>query len=281
MSHTHTFEHKAMKTEFTLRLKHQDKKLAQSAAREAIELIDEIENKLSRYIQGSDVWQINHMEPGQTLFLSELCYDCLREGLKAYEKTGGLFDVTLGRLIEHRKNKEDNPPPELMGQLLVAPDRPAIQCNESGREIDLGGIGKGFALDRAKQLIEEWGIESGILSAGASTHLAFGPGEWTVGLSGKNETRNITIQDQALSASGTGIQNEHIVSPNMVENTSRHPRIWVLHRSATWADVWSTAAMLMTVEELKEMADHFAGLGLFVENPDSGCVDLINSGAEA
>lgn len=274
-SHTHTFEHKAMKTTFTLRLKHEDKKLAQSAAREATELIDEIENKLSRYIQGSDVWQINHMEAGQTLFLSELCYDCLREGLKAYEQTGGLFDVTLGRLIEHRKNKQPSPAPELVGQLVVLPDRPAIQCQEPGREIDLGGIGKGFALDRAKQLLSEWGIESGILSAGASTHLAFGPQTWTLGLTGKKETREITIREQALSASGTGIQEEHIVAATELEAKCQSPRVWVVHPSATWADVWSTTAMLLPAAELQELANQFAGL--YIENPTNGCVERIEA----
>ncbi|MFU8848569.1 MAG: FAD:protein FMN transferase [Opitutales bacterium] len=274
-SHTHTFEHKAMKTTFTLRLKHEDKKLAQNAAREATELIDEIENKLSRYIQGSDVWQINHMQAGQSLFLSELCYDCLCEGLKAYEQTGGLFDVTLGRLIEHRKNKQTSPAPELVGQLVVLPDRPAIQCQEAGREIDLGGIGKGFALDRAKKLITEWGIKSGILSAGASTHLAFGPQKWTLGLTGKKETREIMIQEQALSASGTVIQEEHIVAATELEAECQYPRVWVLHPSATWADVWSTTAMLLSMEELREMANQFAGL--YVENPANGCVEQIEA----
>lgn len=272
---THTFEHKAMKTVFTLRLKHEDAKLVQGAAHEAMELIDEIENKLSRYIQGSDVWQINHMQAGQTLFLSELCYDCLREGLKAYEQTGGLFDVTLGRLIEHRKNKQASPPPELSGQLVVLPDRPAIQCQAPGREIDLGGIGKGFALDRVKQLAREWGIESGILSAGASTHLAFGPQKWTLGLTGKNETREITIREQALSASGTGIQEEHIVATAEMETNCQYPRVWVLHPSATWADVWSTTAMLLSMKELREMANQLPAL--YIENPANGCVERIEA----
>jgi len=273
MNHIHTFEHKAMKTEFTLRLKHQDKKLAQSAVREAIELIDEIENKLSRYIPGSDVWQINHMEAGQTLFLSELCYDCLRLSLEAYAETMGLFDVTLGRQIEHQKRKDDGAPPELAGQLVVAPDRPAIECNEPGREIDLGGIGKGFALDRVKELMQELGINAGIISAGASTHLAFGSSKWAIGLSGKAETRNIEITEQALSASGTGIQNEHIISPNGESNTYCHPRVWVTHDSAAWADVWSTAAMLMEADALKKNASKLAGL--FVENKESGRVEVI------
>lgn len=278
MSQTHTFEHKAMKTTFKLRLQHQDKKLAQNAAMSAFELIDEVENKLSRYRQGSDVWQINHMEAGQTLFLSELCYDCLCLSLEACAKTSGLFDITLGRLIEHWKRKEDGPEPELSGQLAMVPNRPAIHCNEPGREIDLGGVGKGFALDRVKDLIEDWEIDSGIISAGASTHLAFGQQEWTIGLSAKNETRDITIKGQALSASGTGIQDEHILSPTGDLEASCHPRVWAIHSSAAWADIWSTAAMLMEVNELKQYAGHLAGL--YVENAKSGCVEAIECNRE-
>ncbi|MGB0744751.1 MAG: FAD:protein FMN transferase, partial [Opitutales bacterium] len=270
MSEIYNFEHKAMKTTFKLRLQHPDKQHAQNAALNAIELIDEIENKLSRYIGGSDVWQINHMVAGQTIFLSELCYDCLRLGLEAYAETQGLFDVTLGRQIEHRKRKEEGEPPEVSGQLVVVPDRPAIHCNEPGREIDLGGIGKGFALDRAKQLLEEWEIPSGILSAGASTHLAFGKSEWTMGLTAKNETRNITIHAQALSASGTGIQDEHIIAPDGSMAPSYYPRTWVIHRTAAWADVWSTAAMLMQKDELTDIAAKMDGL--YIENAENGSV---------
>lgn len=275
MSTSHRFAHKAMKTEFTLRLKHPDKQLAQSVAREAFELIDEIESKLSRYFHGSDVWQINRMQAGQNLFISELCHDCLLEGLQAYQQTGGRFDITLGQLIEHRKNKWGSPPPQLAGQLIIAPNRPAIQCNEPGREIDLGGIGKGFALDRAKRLIQDWDIESGILSAGASTHLAFGPPAWKLGLSGKSETLEITLRNQALSASGISIQEAHIVAPPDIEGSIRYPRVWVVHDSATWSDVWSTTAMLMPLAELKEVAGQFAGL--YVENPDNGRVERIEA----
>lgn len=275
MSETHTFEHKAMKTIFKLRLQNPDKKLAQSAAHCAIELIDEIENKLSRYIGGSDVWQINHMEADQTLFLSELCYDCLRLSLEAYVETQGLFDVTLGRQIEHRKRNEDGEAPELTGQLVVVPDRPAIHCNEPGREIDLGGIGKGFALDRVKALLQEWEIPSGIISAGASTHLAFGAQEWTMGLTAKNETRDITIREQALSASGTGIQDEHIIDPSGSTEGSFYPRTWVVHNSAAWADVWSTTAMLIPRDALPEYAGKLTHL--FIENAEDGSVEAIEA----
>ncbi|HKK19089.1 MAG TPA: FAD:protein FMN transferase [Opitutales bacterium] len=279
MSQTHTFEHKAMKTIFTLRLQHPEKKHAQHAAHSAFDLIDEVENKLSRYREGSDVWQINHMEAGQTLFLSDMCYDCLRLSLEAYGKTLGLFDVTLGRQIEHQKRKSEGEPPDISGQLAMVPNRPAIHCNEPGREIDLGGVGKGFALDSVKQrLLEDSGIESGILSAGASTHLAFGAHRWVIGLSARNETKEIAIEGEALSASGTGVQNEHILSPDGIEESYRHPRAWVVHHSAAWADIWSTTAMIMPGRELKEQSGEFTAL--FVEDAESGKVHAIKSGGK-
>lgn len=278
MSRIHIFEHKAMKTTFKIRLQHENESEARRAAYAAFEFIDEIENTLSRYIPGSDVWQINHLESGQTLFISELCHECLRLSLEAYQATEGWFDVTLGRLIEHQKSKADGPLPQVSGQLSIVPDRPAIYCVEAGREIDFGGIGKGFALDRAKQFLEEWDIRSGILSAGASTHLAFGQLEWTVGLTAKAETRDITLKNQALSASGTGIQGEHILSSNGVTE-SLHPRVWVLHESAAWSDVWSTAAMLMELAELRTSAPQMGRL--YIESAEGRIEEISPATNEA
>ena len=143
MSDSYTFKHEAMKTTFTLRLIHAQAKHACDAANQAFALIDEIENSLSRYISGSDISQINRMQSGQTLFISETCYECMRIALKIYIDSDGLFDITLGRQIEHQKNAMTGIMPSIEGQLMVDPDRPAIHCVEAGREIDLGGIGKG------------------------------------------------------------------------------------------------------------------------------------------
>jgi len=271
---THSFEHKAMKTIFTFRLQHEDRKVAATAANEAFQLIDEVEDKLSRYREGSDVWQINHMEADQTLFISELCYDCLLLSLQALTETMGFFDVTLGRQIEHQKRQEEGAPPELTGQIMLVPDRPAVYCKEPGREIDLGGIGKGFALDRAKALLRGWGVDTGILSAGASTHLAFGEKAWRLGLSARKQTLDIDLRNQSLSASGTGVQNEHILSPLGEQSPYQHPRIWVLHESAAWADAWSTAAMLMNREELGSLANKTSGL--YFEDAETGAVEKVN-----
>lgn len=254
MSDFHQFEHRAMQSTFCLRIVAEDAKLAHDVAHAAIALLDEIENTLSRYIEGSDVFRINHMETGQKLFISETCYDCLRLAAEAHEQTGGLFDITLGTLIEHQKNELVGSAPELTGKLSLAPDRPAITCEAAGREIDLGGIGKGYALDQLKALLEDWGIESALLSAGASTQLAFGPKTWPIELSGDQSQQTVELNNQALSASGIGIQGSHIVSP--LETTAPNytfKRAWILQPSAAMADAWSTALMLVDAEQLRAL----------------------------
>ena len=256
MIDAHTFTHEAMKTTFTLRLMHTQVDQARDAANQAFALIDEIENALSRYISGSDVSQINCMQSGQSLFISETCYECMRIALKIYIDTDGLFDITLGRQIEHQKNKSKGIAPALEGQLMVDPDRPAIHCVEAGREIDLGGIGKGYALDRIAPLLRGLGIKSGLVSAGASTQLAFGESAWKIELSGSTDMPIVELQNQALSVSGIEIQGSHIVSPRQTEiRHYAHARVRVIHEEAAYADAWSTACLLMSENELETAKD--------------------------
>lgn len=248
------FNHEAMKTTFSLRLCGEDEETARGMAHECFEEIDTLENKLSRFIEGSDVQRINTMEAGETLYLSEPCYDCLLLAMQAHMDTAGLFDVTLGTLIEHRKSECDDPIPALEGKLVVHPDTPAVTCESPGREIDLGGIGKGYALDRLKTLLHEWGSKGALLSSGASTLLAFGREAWPIDLAGSGSALRIALRDEALSASGTGIQGSHIVHPDGEGETAeyQYPRIWVLGPAAAQADAWSTAVMLMSPDEIRE-----------------------------
>jgi FAD:protein FMN transferase len=248
------FSHEAMNTTFSLRLRGVEDSVARDMAKECFDLLDRLEAKLSRYIDGSEVSQINQMTAGQTLYLSEATHQCLLLGLDAYARTGGLFDITLGRNIEHWKTGAEGSPPPVTGRLIIHPDIAAITCEEAGRQIDLGGIGKGFALDQLKQLLADWDADDFLLGAGASSLLAFGPAAWPVDLAGDRESARTHLTNSSLSVSGTGIQGSHIVHPQGpgAMPSSACSRIWVTAATAAIAEIWSTALMLVDAEEIAD-----------------------------
>ena len=248
------FTHEAMNTTFRLHLRGVKEQTARGMARECFDQIDLLETRLSRFIEGSDVSRINGMAGGETLYLSESCHACLLLALDACVRTSGLFDITLGTRIAHWKSGAAGPVPPLTGKLIIHPDIAAITCEEPGREIDLGGIGKGFALDQLKKLLIDWGVEDGLLAAGASSLLAIGPAAWPVDLTGDLESLRIPLSGQSLSASGSGIQGSHIIHPWGPEAMPDPPsrRIWVIAPTVVLAEIWSTALMLIAPEEIPE-----------------------------
>lgn len=248
------FTHEAMHTTFQLRICGGSETISRDMAHQCFEQLDLLESKLSRFIEGSDIHRINQMRAGETLYISEPCHQCLLIGLDAHARTGGLFDITLGSHIEHRKAGETGPLPPIVGKLCVHPDVAAISCESPGRQIDLGGIGKGFALDQLQQLLIEWGAEGGMLAAGASSLLAFGPQAWPVDLAGGNESVRIGLRGAALSASGTTIQGSHIVHPGGATAMPASPcqRVWVTAGTAALAETWSTALILLEPDNLRD-----------------------------
>lgn len=243
-----------MNTTFCLRICEPNPLVADGMARECFDHLDFLEKHLSRFIEDSDVSRINALQAGETLYLSEPTHQCLLAALDAYARTGGLFDITLGSRIAHQKSGEGGTIPPLAGQLTIHPDVAAVTCQSSGREIDLGGIGKGFALDRLKHLLLDWDVEGGLLAAGASSLLAFGPYPWPVDLAGDCGSIRIALANQSLSASGSGIQGSHIVHPLGEEAMPASPcrRVWVSAVTASLAEIWSTALMLIDPTEIPD-----------------------------
>ena len=245
MSH---FHHEAMNTTFHLRLP-EGLRGATDMAIECFEELDRLEGKLSRYREDSDISRINSLAAGETVFICEETHRCLLLAFDLHERTGGLFDVTLGRAIRHRKDAESGPPPETIGSLMIHPDEPAVTCIEPGRELDLGGIGKGFALDHLRAILATWDAPEGLLSAGASTHLGFGDRDWSIELAATRGSHSVPLRNASLSSSGTAIQGSHIVHPDP-DAPLADGRAWILARSGAASDAWSTALLLSPIDTL-------------------------------
>lgn len=265
------FTHEAMNTTFELWLRGVGPDEAPGIARICYEKIDLLESHLSRFIDTSDISRINRLSAGETLYISQECHECLLLGLEAHALSAGLFDITLGTRTQHLKSGDTSPPPPLTGGWIIHPDVPAVTCVDPGREIDLGGIGKGFALDLLRDLLLDWGVDDALLAAGASSLLAHGPTPWPVELAGANQSQLIDLTGQALSASGTVIQGAHIVHPAGQDAMPDHPptRVWVTTTTAALAEIWSTTLMLMPPQEIPDfIADHPEITSVHVEYND-------------
>lgn len=252
------FAHEAMHTTFTLRLHGAPPAQLENAARDCFERIDQLENRLSRFIETSEISRINTLQAGETLYLSDACHRCLLTAIQASQETLGLFDITLGSHIESLKNNAPLPSQSPTGQLSVHPDAAAVTCISPGRQLDLGGIGKGFALDELLPILTEWDIPSGLLASGNSTLLAFGDLPWPVELITPNESLILSLQQSALGASGTEMQGAHILHPDLPSTTPSYlsDRVWITAPTAAMADAWSTALMLMQPAEAAEILAH-------------------------
>lgn len=238
-----SFLHHAMNTTFSLRLPEIDSTTASGVARECFEIIDLLEARLSRFIAESEVSRINQLLSGETLRISDDCHACLLAAVDGQHRTQGLFDVS------YRRNVTD-------GKLIIHPDVAAVTCVREGCQVDLGGIAKGFAVDRVAELLMDWDIPHALITAGASSIRAVGPIPWAIELHGVASRRLLSLRHQSLSASGITVQGEHIIRPPGIPalDLTTPQRCWVVSDLATEAEVFSTALMLLPLSSLLQQA---------------------------
>ncbi|MFA6286782.1 MAG: FAD:protein FMN transferase [Opitutaceae bacterium] len=232
-----------MATWFELHLATEDAAYAGQAALEACALIDRLENLLSRFREDSEVSQIGRLATGETLRLSAETFDCLRLALDLHTITGGAFDPALG----HPGLSSDTP----RGRLVLFPEDRAVQCENGPVQLDLGAIGKGFALDLVAALLREWELPRALLVAGGSSLLALdGPADGTDWELTLTKRQSIWIANAAIGASGADVKGAHILDPGSGEPCHRYARTWACASSAAAADALSTAWMLLERDEI-------------------------------
>ena len=196
---------------------------ASPAAEDALSLVNRLEAQLTVYLDDSEISRINrHAASGPIVVEPQLCA-LLELAASIYEETDGAYDVAVGALIKswgfYRRQGQVPDPQELSkalalsGMKHVTLDRQkrTIQFRQRDVELNLGSIGKGFALDRAaEQLRTRWNIHRALLHGGSSSVLALGtpPGDprgWCVGLGHPTNLRhrvgNVWLKNQALGTS--------------------------------------------------------------------------------
>jgi thiamine biosynthesis lipoprotein len=247
MSETHLFNHRAMATHFQVRIADEEKAYAEQAAQAAFTLADDLESKLSRFRANSEITRIAELAVGEKLRLTEPVFACLHHAQKMEFATRGAFSITAAAL----KTQPTKPLWALVEKEF------SIRCDSGRLEFDLGAIGKGFALDRMAEALQEWSCPAFLLVAGGSSILAgeapAGSSGWDCGLGEDNSTKRFLLKNISLSGSGLAVKGQHIFDPRTGLPAAQRNRTWALTTSAAESDALSTACMILKEGEIAEI----------------------------
>jgi thiamine biosynthesis lipoprotein len=265
------FCHEAMATTYEIIMAEDDENYARQAAAAAFKEVDRLEGELSRFIENSDIARINNLPANEPLRLGLDAFDCLELGCRLYAETNGAFDITIGSLLACWRDEDGNPRRPSQEELNLARERTGahlLQLDESEHtirlsvspvQVDLGGIGKGYAVDRVAELLQEWSIEVALVSGGYSSVLALkGPSEtkgWPLTLSNPGDHKQILARPclEGRALSGSGVQKgQHIIDPRKLKPVEGKLAAWASAPDAATADALSTAFMIMNPDEIRQ-----------------------------
>lgn len=271
----HRFKHDAMATSFEIVISAHDadQLYAGQAAHALFAEIDRLEDELSRFRAGSDIFHLSQLKAGDSANVGLATWDCLTLAKSVYEETDRAFDITIGPLMGLWRTPAGDPrqPPAdelayahtIVGSHLFTLDEDGLEVtvHASPMVFDLGAIGKGYALDMCADLLREWSISNALLNAGDSTVLALGNEStgstgWSVTIGPDDNKQTLQLQDLAVSGSGFAVQGAHIMNPRTLEPVTIKPqRSYAIAPSAAMSDALSTAFMVMEEEEIAKFCD--------------------------
>jgi len=280
------FSHEAMNTVFEVHVAGADARYTAEAAQAAFALVDRLEGELSRFRHNSDITRINHLTGGQRTRVGEAAFECLVIARHIHDLTGGAFDIAIGTGLP---------------ALELDPESYEVHATADGVRVDLGGIGKGYAVDLVAELLEEWGLERAFVHGGFSSAVALEPPAgaegWPLTLSDPRQPAQIftrlSMRQAALSASGVR-KGDHIRDPRTGAPVRGRLAAWVaLPRPATpaaagpaagprlapgaVADALTTAFMLLPVDQIEALCQRSPGLDAWIlGDGGSGAADLIH-----
>ena len=255
---------------------------AREALAAAFDSVSSFERVASRYLEGSDVRRLNAGAGREDVEIDPRVHALLVRAEEARRSSRGAFDVSVGPLVElwTRAAERGVAPDEteiaaaagLVGRpVVLGSSRPSHRARlvEAGMAVDLGGIAKGFALDAVALDLRGAGFHRGLLSFGQSSVWALGAPvdapAWRLAVQDDEGGVLAVIElcDQALSVSSSlGSSSEiggrlygHVVDPRSGLAISEARRAIVVARDATLAEALSTALLVLSEEEGRDVLE--------------------------
>ncbi|MDZ4815269.1 MAG: FAD:protein FMN transferase [Verrucomicrobiota bacterium] len=260
----------------------------------AIELayncINRIDRLMSVHSQKSDITTINRTKPGLKTRVHKDTFEVLERAMMMYEKTQGLFNPAVGQHLQskgfipdfRRSKLSPKPTPQPMG-IGYSLDRHtgSVQRTHSSAQLDLGGIAKGYAVDRAVDVLMRNGITEGVVNAGGDLRV-FGPRKVQFKIRSPFQPtqpiHSITIKNRALATSGSyfsqktisGKVTHPIVNPQTGESVEGLCSVTIESPECWMADAL-TKVVSMELKSSTPLLKHFNSKAYIVSSDFNTC----------
>lgn len=266
--------------------------LADSHIDAAVAEISRIEKLLTTFNEESQTNRINRMAGEKPVKVDREVFEIIQRSLRISAITQGAFDITYGsvdkRLWNFDREMKTLPAAELAAKMvrlinyrhvILDEKKGTVFLKEKGMRIGFGGIGKGYAAEMAKKLLQERGVSSGVVNAaGDLTTWGKQPDgkPWTIGIADPNSARHpfsyLDITDMAVATSGNyekyviidGKRYSHTIDPKTGLPVHGIKSVTIISPNAEIADAMATPVMIMGIKVGLDLINQIRGLACII-----------------
>lgn len=284
-------ERYCMGTMFSLTVFHASPQAAERAIARAMAEIVRLDLVMSHFKESSELSRLNREGSRRFVAVEPALYEVIAESILFSRRSGGKFDVTIAPLLrawQEAREAGRRPSTDELADASRCVGYENIEIGSANRirfrsdclRIDLGGIGKGYAVDRALAVLRSAGIRHAVVNAGGSTIGAIGapPGErgWPVQLGASvSGSRTVLLKDGSISTSQQNLTSlsveagasGDIIDPQQQAPSPRRTAVTVVTAGATAADALSTTLLLMSQEEGRQLLEQFPNVSALWISP--------------
>jgi thiamine biosynthesis lipoprotein len=276
--------------------------------------IERIDKLMSYYKSDSEISELNRDGFRRAVKVSKSTYEVLQRSIEFSKLSCGAFDVTVGPLVDLWHSAQDTNflPTDadlLQARSKVGYDKLILDANETsvrfaveGMRVDLGGIAKGYALDKAVEAMQKGGAVGGMVDIGGEIRCfglpPAGQNIWRIGLQDPAVAKDamntgkplliLRLTDAAVATSGDyhrfvtigGKRYSHIVDPKSGHSSESLASVTVICPSATDADALSTAVTVMGKEKGLALIEQMPGVEVILITPTPEFKQIQTTGAE-
>lgn len=291
-------EEAIMGTSVTLELWLDDPRQANHLMDAVMQEMRRIDASMSPYIASSELSQLNAKAADQAITVSKELFDIVERSNYYSELSNGAFDITFASVghrydYRHKVKPGDNEINQLLPlidyhHLLLDRNARTIRYRRPGVVIDLGGIAKGYAVDRGYALLVDAGVKHAIVTAGGDSRIL---GDrrgrlWVVGIKnprGEGHVIKLPVENMAVSTSGDyeryfeseGTRYHHIINPLTGKSAKGLRSVTILGEDATSTDAMSTTVFVLGTEKGLALVNQLQNMSAVIID-DSGKVYYSN-----